>query len=160
MKKVSFILFALMIVIAFTFSVKVNADNPGQTSVPDSRQGPVLDNNTLCAPLTSINVSLTNSSPVSTACESCPTWHVSVWENHNGTPIKIGPDQAYSTSPNTYKWTGINWDQYDCIYLVWIHTPGSNCGLCDMNPELSTASYCPPSASPALNPFYEFYPPQ
>lgn len=37
MKKVHFVLFALMIVIAFTVPVKVNADNPAQTSVPDSK---------------------------------------------------------------------------------------------------------------------------
>jgi hypothetical protein len=157
MRKNSFILIALIIVFAFTFTDKVNADNPGQVCISDFRQCPALDENASCAPLTLINVSLQNQSGVS-VCESCPTWYVSVWETDGTTYIQIGADQSFMSSAPLYKWPNINWDQsYPYIFLVWKYV-GPGCSPCPTNTVNSNPIYLPSTLG--WNTFTDFYPPQ
>ena len=158
MRKISFVLIALMIVMAFTLPVKVNASNPGHVSISDSRQGTALEDNDLCTPLTSINVSLQNSATTNSVCESCPTWYVSVWETNGLTFTQIGVDQAYTLSPSLYMWPNINWDSPDCIFLVWRHSQPSACGPCSTT-SISSGLDCNVLTS-GWNTFTDFYPPQ
>jgi|GEM_PF-5544414 len=157
MRKIYFILIAMMTVIAFILPDKVKAGTPGQVSFADSRNVPESDCNYLCAPLTSLDVTVTNGDGV-TVCWSCLTWYISVWEWDGSTGYRqIGANQPFSSGP-VYTWTGLNWDDsnYPCIVLRWHFVDaGNGCPGFTTNDVIRT--FCPPNVPNPLS-TSDFYP--
>lgn len=150
MRKIYFILIAMLIVIAFAPPDKVKAGTPGQVSLSDSRQVLDLDGNASCVPLISLEVTVTNGSSTD-ICEGCPTWYISVWEWDGSSGYhQIGSSQAFSSGP-TYHWPVLTWDypNYRCLVLVWhyVDTGGGGCGFTMKDSRLSQCwSSNPPSS--------------
>jgi len=119
---------ALIIFIAFAFPVRGNAGNPGQTCISESTSVRGLDCDASCAPITSLDVKVTNDGRV-TICMSCPTWEIGIFEyNTSGGRVLIGSWKAFSGS--SYNWSSLLWDQttYPCLVAVWHFAGSTQCG--------------------------------
>ncbi len=158
MRKIYFILIAMLIVIVFAPPDKIKAGTPGQISISDSRHVPDWDNNVSCAPVNSVDVTLTNSGGVD-ICNSCPEWYVSVWEWDGGTGyVRIGSWQPFS-SGLTFSWPGLSWDytNYHCLVLIWHYVPTGIYNGCGFSTPDQQIHICPSSPLSSWS-VADFYP--
>ena len=92
---------------------------------------PIIEDNSNCAPLTSLTVTLKND-PAYDVCAGCATWYISLYEWDGSTTYRlIGSAKTFLSGP-TYSWSGVNWDDtnYPYLVLVWhyVNTGGGGCG--------------------------------
>ena len=113
-----------------------------------------------CAPLTSVDVTLTNKAD-NDPCSGCATWYISVWEWDGGSGYQqIGSPLAFSSGP-PYSWTGLTWDytNYPCLVLIWHYKSIGGANGCGYSTPDQYHSQCwyggnPPSTWPVS----DFYP--
>jgi hypothetical protein len=120
---------------------------------------PTVVGMTNCTPLTSVNVTLTNSGGTD-VCNSCPTWYISVWEWDGGTGYaQISTSLPFSSGP-TYSWSSLLWDytNYHCLVLIWHYVDTNGDGGCGYSTPDQQIHQCWPNNPPSSWSKSDFYP--